>query len=873
LHLGNECSFTWSLEGSFKSFLAEGNATEAMKGPAWLFRRIEAGLPHSICEYVSQIPHGSIPRAKLGLAACASAAEGRADDLQANALYIGGYKAGAFHGTGTLTLGDVWSYSGQFVDGMREGNGELTALPSAKQKGGALVRYKGGWSEDRFSGEGEAQYGDGTVYSGGFVAGKWEGSGRLDTPSFLHTGEFEQGLATGRGVRWDKKRRETTEGNFYAGVAIGYGNISGPLYIYQGFLKSGMFHGRGKLIRYTDEGNRYVASILSCHFVKGKACGYGELLDLRHGFLYGGAFADGGTRGPAICWKLGTGGNLVLEAGEFGHGLEAQTVPLIQRGFLSFTEAKNKESALYRGASEFGDFGGFGEFGEEDTETWLKFLQERVCTSIPAVQPSSWTDKEFFLRALSAARAQPASMLYCGDLTGGLPNGRGKLLVCNTGVLLRGLFSGGAFVKGAVIDPRTMCIQRCGYSAGQREGPALIMCAGLTVRCSFQGGHLDDAVTIEYRNRLAVSGKHVRGVFVGHCTVSLPDGYHVLPLDCLPACGAPGDRPTFQPEASAEYSGKGSSTLGRDVIMTFKPSSGASGGMIRSCMYRGVLCSGIRGSLDSEHPTPGTLSVDILGRIYTYIGGWSLDAPHGKGRLLAINQGSIVMEYEGDFHTGKFVSGSLRIWNTRGQPATPPATSDDPPHRLDPTHVSEEDFVTPLAPPVVTYTGTWSSGRLSGQGEMVAGPDSKIREYIGSWEAGSFHGRGTLHYKDGASYVGEFRHGAPGGVGELTKPEGYSYRGGFSNGKPDGKGREKLANGEVYHGEFHAGMREGVGSCVFSDGRKYSGQWEGGLPHGRGCMLDPNGTRYEGGFSQGREAGNCKIYYPDGRVVEGAIGV
>lgn len=95
--------------------------------------------------------------------------------------YDGDWKDGKFHDKGLCIYGDGTRYSGNFVNGKREGKGELfkVYIVDKKRNTTSYTIFEGEWKNDKFHGEGLCIYGDSTRYSGNFVNGLREGKGRL----------------------------------------------------------------------------------------------------------------------------------------------------------------------------------------------------------------------------------------------------------------------------------------------------------------------------------------------------------------------------------------------------------------------------------------------------------------------------------------------------------------------------------------------------------------------------------------------------------------------------------------------------------------------------------------------------------------------
>lgn len=102
--------------------------------------------------------------------------------LANGARYVGGFRDSKYHGRGIYTWPNKFFYSGDFVDGKRHGIGAQT---------NDTGRYYGEWIEDHVTGKGVKFFKNGDVYSGGFREGEFFGFG---TYFFLdgrqHVGEW-----------------------------------------------------------------------------------------------------------------------------------------------------------------------------------------------------------------------------------------------------------------------------------------------------------------------------------------------------------------------------------------------------------------------------------------------------------------------------------------------------------------------------------------------------------------------------------------------------------------------------------------------------------------------------------------------------------
>ena len=163
-------------------------------------------------------------------------------------------------------------YSGEFADGLRQGQGVWSS-------GDGSVRYEGQWSaglkhgRGTFVSAGQASYvgefklgmmdgagtllhDDGLKYDGGFRAGLKHGAGKLFfVNGNTYEGAFEKDLMHGRGVLTLADGTQQ-RGRFQEGFLEGQGDqVSESDVAYSGEWKGGKFHGAGVLR--TQEGDRY----------------------------------------------------------------------------------------------------------------------------------------------------------------------------------------------------------------------------------------------------------------------------------------------------------------------------------------------------------------------------------------------------------------------------------------------------------------------------------------------------------------------------------------------------------------------------------------------------------------------------------------
>lgn len=139
-------------------------------------------------------------------------------------------------------------YSGDFVNGQREGYGTMQYSDGAE--------YKGNWKNDRFEGKGTYLWKSGDKYVGDFRYGWREGSGIYTwSNGDKYVGSFKRSKRSGKGkmtyVTGGSYDGEWEDGKWNGKGTITYAN--GDMYI--GELKNGSRHGNG--IIYYSTGNQY----------------------------------------------------------------------------------------------------------------------------------------------------------------------------------------------------------------------------------------------------------------------------------------------------------------------------------------------------------------------------------------------------------------------------------------------------------------------------------------------------------------------------------------------------------------------------------------------------------------------------------------
>ena len=108
------------------------------------------------------------------------------------------------NGAGKLVFADGRTYTGNFANGKRCGQGKMISSIKPGQK--IQSYYDGNWAEDQYNGQGKKQYRDGRLYQGEFQKGIRQGKGKIvyakrpDCPvQGWYEGEWSEGKFHGQG--------------------------------------------------------------------------------------------------------------------------------------------------------------------------------------------------------------------------------------------------------------------------------------------------------------------------------------------------------------------------------------------------------------------------------------------------------------------------------------------------------------------------------------------------------------------------------------------------------------------------------------------------------------------------------------------------
>ena len=252
--------------------------------------------------------------------------------------HVGNFVDGLLEGKGVCVYANGARYEGEWVRGLRHGQGEF-------REHGAV--YRGGWAEGVQSGEGVWSYPDGSEYKGplrkgmrhghgvftdaegGRYEGGWklnlrEGQGVLTEGGGLRTfkGGWHHDLRHGHGVSTEREsfaaRPEIYDGEWLLGQRHGRGRLqmaNGD--VYNGQWRSGSRNGHGELVGSTT-GERY-----SGKWIGDVRCGVGhqdtqmDEAGESTGEVYEGQWADGERHGTGTC-RYPDG--VTIYVGEWRHG-------------------------------------------------------------------------------------------------------------------------------------------------------------------------------------------------------------------------------------------------------------------------------------------------------------------------------------------------------------------------------------------------------------------------------------------------------------------------------------------------------------------------------------------------------------------------
>ncbi|GMH82945.1 hypothetical protein TrVE_jg9783 [Triparma verrucosa] len=210
-------------------------------------------------------------------------------------LYEGEFLDGVREGNGTLSYYNGNKYEGEFSNQLFHGFGVFTWAPFLEN--GQWVRgrrYEGNWAKGRRSGEGIYFSGYGESYEGHFKKDLYEGYGVLTKKNGDRlSGDWEKGKMAGKAkveyINGNKYTGEMTMGKFHGDGKFIFANGLGW---YEGEYRHGKQHGRGSRLFMND--SRYEGD-----FKYGQMHGEG-MMEWLNGDQYVGEWANGFPHGRGV---------------------------------------------------------------------------------------------------------------------------------------------------------------------------------------------------------------------------------------------------------------------------------------------------------------------------------------------------------------------------------------------------------------------------------------------------------------------------------------------------------------------------------------------------------------------------------------------
>ena len=187
------------------------------------------------------------------------------------------------NGKGSMEYVNGWSYTGNWKNGLWNGEGKLTTPQFV---------YIGEWKEGKPDGEGSVAYLNGEYYDGYWIDGKREGWGdALNSEGSYYVGEWWAGEYCGIGTLYFPDN-SVYDGQWQDGLQYGLGTYSSDSFTYVGEWEDGWINGEGR-IEYRN-GDYYEG-----HYVENKRFGLG-FYHFNNGNSYEGEFVDDLFQGLGI---------------------------------------------------------------------------------------------------------------------------------------------------------------------------------------------------------------------------------------------------------------------------------------------------------------------------------------------------------------------------------------------------------------------------------------------------------------------------------------------------------------------------------------------------------------------------------------------
>jgi hypothetical protein len=657
---------------------------------------------------------------------------------------------GALHGVAQRrdALGNMWE--GTFVGGQLQGEGTCSV---------DCAKYKGGFADGAYSGEGQLIEADGAEYTGAWRNGLRHGHGRQHlADGSEYVGEWAAGERHGRGV-WRHARRDEVEtwraetpafsasaiaeydGEWRHGAMEGEGHLT---YLvgstYEGQLSRGVYHGHGVLR--TIDGREVEGT-----FVDGRATGHATVL-LASGELYEGELLEDERHGRGRCVYA----NGDVYEGEWQHGARHGA-----RGRMVYARSGAYEGGWAADAPE-----GEGE---------LRMADGRVVVG-------TWTRGSGHMGGVIVGEASlelPSGGRYTGQLAWLEVDGSGWILVPEG--------QGCATVEGAeaaaespeALSPPTFGSSGGSALVGRFEEDACTLPGGaVSYEGTWSRGRPHGEGSATYVDGAVYVGGMAHGLREGTGLMTYPDGREHrggwqadLPHGIGVAVDADGH-----------------------VVLEATWDHGA---LVGACVARYSNGDVYEGACTAA---PGTCVREGRGRcVYAtgevYEGMWLDDVPHGDGRM---RSRALVPIAAGDV-PGYLAAPSSRCLTVPGY-LSPPAIEEEPVER--PPNGT-------IKPRVVSAQLSWRGGHVALRLEAaqlafhnppkfvsvhepdlapppppapIVRPRAVEAEYEGAWVRGVMHGSGTLTLLDsGDKLEAPFDQGLVAGHVKLTTAAGVTLEG------------------------------------------------------------------------------------------------
>lgn len=151
-------------------------------------------------------------------------------------VYVGQFAKGGYNGKGRYRFANSQIYDGDWIDSKRQGKGKFTYADgkiyegefanNLRQGQGTLTFkngevYVGQFANDDYNGKGKIRYSAGETYEGDWVNGQRSGQGTYTSPNGIsYIGEWKNDKVNGYAKYFDKSTNKTLEGTWKDGVFV-----------------------------------------------------------------------------------------------------------------------------------------------------------------------------------------------------------------------------------------------------------------------------------------------------------------------------------------------------------------------------------------------------------------------------------------------------------------------------------------------------------------------------------------------------------------------------------------------------------------------------------------------------------------------------